>query len=82
MISNLAMTSQKQPKKFVVQKMKGQLITVWFKKFCVGCKNLDDQVKSGRAQTMESKGVLQAIGKDPVSSSQRVSGEFGISHPV
>ena len=37
---------QKQPKTFVVQKVKTQLITVnrWVKKFCSGCKNLKVQV--------------------------------------
>ena len=50
---------------FVVQIMKVQFIhsTVikWFKKFHSGCKNLEDQLKSDKPNTMDSKVVLQTI---------------------
>ena len=29
--------------------------TRWFKKFCIGCKNLGNQAKSGRLKTMASR---------------------------
>ena len=32
-------------------------VTRWFKKFCSGCKNLDDQAKSSRAKTVDSVAV-------------------------
>ena len=47
----------------------------WFKKFCLGCKNFNDQVRSGRSKTVDSKVREANLG----SSIQRVSGEFGIS---
>ena len=50
-----------------------------FKKFRSGCKNLDDQVKSRRPKNVYSKTVLQAVATNPVSSTQRVSGELSIS---
>ena len=58
-----------QLKTFVVQKVK---------KFHSGCKNLDDQVWPGRAKTMDSKVVLQAIESNLVSITCRVSGELSI----
>ena len=36
-------------------------VTRWFKKFCSGCKNLDDQTRLGRLKTMNFKAVFQAI---------------------
>ena len=33
----------------------------WFKKFCLGCKNLNNQARSGRPKTMNSKDVIEAI---------------------
>ena len=33
----------------------------WLQKFCLRCKNLDDQAKSGRPKTVDSKAVLQTI---------------------
>ena len=53
--------------------------TRWFKKLQSGCKNLDDQVRLGWFKTMDFKTVLQAIVLNPVSSTQRVSGNLYIS---
>ena len=36
-------------------------VTRWFKKCCLGCKNLDDLEKFGKPKTLESETVLQAI---------------------
>ena len=33
-------------------------VTRWFKKFCLGCKNLNDQARSSRPKTMDSKVTL------------------------
>ena len=54
------------------------IVTRWSKKFCSGCKNLNDQAKSGRPKTMDSEIMLQAIEANPVSSTHRVPSEFGI----
>ena len=51
----------------------------WLKKFCSGCKNLDDPAMSGRPKMMVSKAWLQAIEANPASNIWRVSGELGIS---
>ena len=64
---NLCFTSWKrvitlweQPKTFVMQKVKVQLITEQLpKKFCLSCKNLDDQEKSGRLKRMNSEVILE-----------------------
>ena len=45
----------------------------------LGLKNLDDQARSGRPKSVDSKAVLQAIEENMVSNIQRVSGELGIS---
>ena len=47
----------------------------WFKKFYLGCKNLDNQASSSKPITKDSK-ALQTIDANPVSSSQRVSGDL------
>ena len=60
-------------------KCEGAVDHRWFKKFCSGCKIFNDQARSGRPKTMDSKSVLQAIVTNPVSSSKRVPGKFGIS---
>ena len=74
---------QKQPKIFVAQKMKAQLIPVelikWLKKFCSGCKNLDNHTSSARPKTVDFKAVLQAIKANPVISTRRLSGKLDIS---
>ena len=54
-------------------------VTRWFKKFRSGCKNLDDQARSGRPKTVDSEAVFQAIEANPKSSTRKVSGELGIS---
>ena len=43
-------------------------VTRWFKKCCLDCKSLNDQARSGRTTTMDSKVVLQAIGANLLSS--------------
>ena len=51
----------------------------WFKKFCSGCKNLDDRERSGMTKSVDSEAVIQTIKTNPSSSTRRVSGELGIS---
>ena len=51
----------------------------WFEKLRSCCKNLHDQAKLGRPNTMDSEVALQATKGNLVSSSQRVSGELDIS---
>ena len=34
-------------------------VTKWFMKFCLGCKNLNDESRSGRPKTMDSE-VIEA----------------------
>ncbi len=38
----------------------GTIVTGWLKKFHSGCKNLDDQARSVKVKTADSKAVLQA----------------------
>ena len=54
-------------------------VTKWLKKFCSGCMNLSNEARSIKPKTGNSKAVLQAIEANPVSSTQRVSGELDIS---
>ena len=42
-------------------------VTRWLKKFCLGCKNLDNQVRSGRSKTVYFKAMLKAIEANSVS---------------
>ena len=61
----------KTPKRFVVQKgsVDHSTITRWFfKKFHSGCKNLDNEIRSGGPKTVDSKVMFQAIEADLVSS--------------
>ena len=51
------------------------ITTRWIKKFYSSCKNLNNQTRSDSSKSMDSKAVKQNL----VSSTQRVSGEFGIS---
>ena len=44
------------------------MVSRWFKKFCLCCKNRDDQSRSGRSKTMDSEAVFQAIEVNLVSS--------------
>ena len=53
-------------------------VTRWFKKFCLGCKNLNDPVKLDKPKTVDSETVLQAIEANLSSSTLRVSGELGM----
>ena len=46
----------------------------WFNKFCSDFKSLDDLARSSRSKTVDS------IDANMASSTQRVSGELGISH--
>ena len=52
--------------------------TICLKKFRLGCKNLDDQERSGRPKTAGLKAVSQTIDANQVSNTWRVSGELGI----
>ena len=44
--------------------------TKWFKKFCLGWKNLNDQSEPGRPKTMNSEVMLQDIETNRGSDSQ------------
>ena len=55
-------------------------VTRWFKKFHLDCNNLNDQVRSGKPKSMDSKVVLQAIEANPENRIGRVSGELSITH--
>ena len=48
-------------------------LTRWILKSCTGCKNLDNQARSGRPKTADSETVLKAI---EASGTRRVSGEL------
>ena len=43
-------------------------VTRWLKKFCPGCKNLDDQARLCRPKTVDSKSVLQTIAANLVNN--------------
>ena len=51
----------------------------WFKKFCLGCKNVNNQARSSRPKSMNFKAMTQAIEANLVRSPQRVSGELSIA---
>ena len=51
----------------------------WFKKFCIDCKNLNNQARLSRPKTIDSKAMLQAIEANLPSRTQRVAGELSIS---
>ena len=53
-------------------------VTRWLQSFCSGCKNLDNQAKSGRPKTVNPGAVLQAIEANTASSTQRVSSELSL----
>ena len=44
------------------------IITRWFKKFCLGCKNLNNQAMSGGPKTVDSEAVWQTIVSNLVST--------------
>ena len=54
-------------------------VTRWFKKFHLGCKNLDNQAQLGRPKTIDSGAILQAIEANLVSITQKLSGKPIIS---
>ena len=54
-------------------------VTSWFKKICSGYKNLNNQLRSGRPKTIDSKAMLQIIDANPTNKTWRVSGEHSIS---
>ena len=43
-------------------------VTRLFKKFCLGCKNLNNKAKSNRPKTIDFKDELQAIGANLAGS--------------
>ena len=46
-------------------------VTKWFMKFCLGCKDLDNQARSARPKTEDSETMLQDIDANQVSRTQR-----------
>ena len=46
-------------------------VTRWFKKFCLGCKTLDNSARSDRPKTRVSETVLQAIEVNYAASIER-----------
>ena len=55
------------------------IVMWWLKKFCIECKNIKDQIRSGKPKSVNSVVSLRAREANPVKSSQRLSGEFNIS---
>ena len=51
----------------------------WFKKFCLGYKNLTDWERFGRPKTMNFVAISQAIKTNPSSSTRRIFGKLSIS---
>ena len=47
-------------------------VTRWFKKFYSGCKNLDDQERSGKSKIVDSGAMLQAIEANQVSCTESI----------
>ena len=80
---NWAIMPQKQPKTLYCVKVESTVnystVTKYFKRFCLGGKNLDDQARSCRPKIVDSEVMLQAIEANPASSTQRVSGKLSIS---
>ena len=64
-------------KKICCMKGKGEVdhfsLNRWFKKFCLGCKNLDDQARLGMPKAMDSEPILKAIDAKLVSSTHKLS---------
>ena len=52
-----------------------------FERLLLRLQNLNNQARSGRSKTLDSKAILQAIEANPMNSTQRVSGELSISQP-
>ena len=57
-------------------------ITRLLRKFCLGCKNLNNHAISSWPKTMDSKTVLQAIETNPVGNTWKVSGKHVTAHHV
>ena len=57
----------------VNKKNKSLIILQSFEKFCLGCKNIDKQARSGRHKSMDSEAVLQVIEANMMSSTWRLS---------
>ena len=53
-------------------------VTRLYKKFHPGYLNFDDQARLGKPKIIDCKAMLSAVEVNPVISTQRVSGEFGI----
>ena len=72
MSSNWVIMSRKQPKNIFYAKDEGAVdhsrVNWLFKKFCLVCKDLDDQQRSGWPKTSDSEAMLKAIKANPVSS--------------
>ena len=81
--SNWAINAEEATKNICCAKVENTVdystVTKWFKKFCLGCKNLDNQARSGRPKNINSKVMLQAIKVNKVNNTQRVSGRPSIS---
>ena len=57
----------------------GSTVTKWFKKFCLGYKNLIDHARSYSPKTMDSEVMLRARKANLESSTQKISGRVTIS---
>ena len=55
-----------------------RVVTRWFQKFCLVCKNLNNQARSNRPKNVNYVTILQAIDVNLVSWIWRVSGELSI----
>ena len=79
----LGYNAMKASKNICCMKNEGKVdhstITRWFMKFCLDCKSLDNQEKSGRSKTVDFKAILHAIEATPVNSICRVLGKLIIS---
>ena len=53
-------------------------VTRSFKKFSLGCKKPNDQARSGKPKTIDSKAVLQAVEANPASNTWKVSSKLSI----
>ena len=68
-------------KNFCCVKGKGDQSTVirWFKKFCSGCKNLNNQTRSGWLKTLDSKAVLQEANLANSIQTRHLTVQYGSS---
>ena len=56
----LSHNTTEETKNICFVKVNSSLVTRWFKKFSLVCKNLNNQAKSNRFKTMDSEIVFQA----------------------